>query len=53
MKKIILKTESREITVYDNPLKIRIPMAPATKVHGRAKREIKRAKITLSNWEKF
>ena len=46
MKRTILKTKKREVISHDNPLKMRIPMAPATRVHGRAKRVIKRIKIT-------
>jgi hypothetical protein len=47
----IKKTKKKTLTVYDNPLKIRIPIAPPTSVHGKRKPEVKRVKITTSNWE--
>lgn len=49
--KTLLKTKKKTILEFNNPLKMRIPIAPPTRVHGRGKKEIKRVKVTVYNYD--
>jgi hypothetical protein len=49
---IIMKKKLYEKLIYDNPLKMRIPVPkPGHAIDS--KRKIKKVKITIDNWEKF